>query len=226
MTIKVKVCGITDEKEMKKIEKMNVDRIGFINIERSKRNISINRINYLGKKLKNKHTGTLVLEPDNAYTTIETINRTQIFNIQLHSLNHYDLRYLQWLNQYHNCNHLNITKVIGLSKSIDKKVIDEIKMYGLNCENILLDYVDDGLTGGTNKQIPIETAVRASKIIKSVNRNINVILAGGLNLEYLETVQENLCYFDMIDLNSGVEISPGRKNVTQIKKILKMTKEL
>ncbi|HII08970.1 MAG TPA: phosphoribosylanthranilate isomerase [Methanosphaera sp.] len=226
MTIKVKVCGITDEKEMKKIEKMNVDRIGFINIERSKRNISINRINYLGKKLKNKHTGTLVLEPDNAYKTIETINRTQIFNIQLHSLNHYDLRYLQWLNQYHNCNHLNITKVIGLSKSIDKKVIDEIKMYGLNCENILLDYVDDGLTGGTNKQIPIETAVRASKIIKSVNRNINVILAGGLNLEYLETVQENLCYFDMIDLNSGVEISPGRKNVTQIKKILKMTKEL
>jgi len=226
VTIKVKVCGITDEKEMKKIEKMNVDRIGFINIERSKRNISINRINYLGKKLKNKHTGTLVLEPDNAYKTIETINRTQIFNIQLHSLNHYDLRYLQWLNQYHNCTHLNITKVIGLSKSIDKKVIDEIKMYGLNCENILLDYVDDGLTGGTNKQIPIETAVRASKIIKSVNRNINVILAGGLNLEYLETVQENLCYFDMIDLNSGVEISPGRKNVTQIKKILKMTKEL
>ena len=39
MTIKVKVCGITNEKEMKKIEKLNVDHIGFINIERSKRNM-------------------------------------------------------------------------------------------------------------------------------------------------------------------------------------------
>lgn len=226
MTIKVKVCGITDEKEMKKIEKMNVDRIGFINIERSKRNIPVNKINYLGKRLNDKRMGTLVLEPDDAYKTIETINRTQIFNIQLHSLNNYDFRYLKWLNQYHNCNHLNITKVIGLNNTLDKKVIDEIRLFSPNCENILLDYVSDGLTGGTNKQIPIETAVCASKIIKSVNRNINVILAGGLNMEYLERIQDKLIYFDMIDLNSGVENSPGRKNVTQIKKILKMTKEI
>lgn len=226
MTIKVKVCGITNENEMRKIEKMDVDRIGFINIERSKRNISINEINYLGKKLNNKRLGTLVLEPDNAYKTIETINRTQIFNVQLHSLNNYDLRYIQWLNQYHNCNHLNITKVIGLQNTIDEKKINEIREYCKISENILLDYVNDGLTGGTSKQIPIETAVKASKIIKSINGNINVILAGGLNLEYLEQIQDKLNYFDMIDLNSGVEDSPGRKNILKIKKILKMTKEI
>ncbi len=226
MTIKVKVCGITNENEMRKIEKMDVDRIGFINIERSKRNISINEINYLGKKLNNKRLGTLVLEPDNAYKTIETINRTQIFNVQLHSLNNYDLRYIQWLNQYHNCNHLNITKVIGLQNTIDENKINEIREYCKISENILLDYVNDGLTGGTSKQIPIETAVKASKIIKSINGNINVILAGGLNLEYLEQIQDKLNYFDMIDLNSGVEDSPGRKNILKIKKILKMTKEI
>lgn len=226
MAIKVKVCGITNENEMKKIEKLNVDRIGFINIERSKRNVSINQINYLGKRLNNKHLGTLVLEPDYAYKTIETVNRTQIFNVQLHSLNNYDLRYIQWLNQYHNCNHLNITKVIGLQNSINEDKISEIKQYSKISENILLDYVNDGLTGGTNKQIPIETAIKASKIIKSINNNINVILAGGLNLEYLEQIQDNLQYFDMIDLNSGVENSPGRKNILQIKRILKMTKEI
>lgn len=226
MTIKVKVCGITNENEMRKIEKLDVDRIGFINIERSKRNISINEINYLGKKLNNKRLGTLVLEPENAYKTIETINRTQIFNVQLHSLNNYDLRYIQWLNQYHNCNHLNITKVIGLQNTIDENKINEIREYCKISENILLDYVNDGLTGGTSKQIPIETAVKASKIIKSINGNINVILAGGLNLEYLEQIQDKLNYFDMIDLNSGVEDSPGRKNILKIKKILKMTKEI
>ena len=54
MTIKVKVCGITNEKEMKKIEKLNVDHIGFINIERSKRNVSLKKIVALENKLINK----------------------------------------------------------------------------------------------------------------------------------------------------------------------------
>lgn len=225
MTIKVKVCGITNENEMKKIEKLNVDRIGFINIERSKRNVSLDKIGYLENQLINKRVSTLVLEPENAYKTIQKINRTQIFNVQLHSLNNYDIRYLKWLNQYHNCNHLNITKVIGLQNTIDEKKINEIKQHCLYADNILLDYIKDGLTGGTNKQIPIETAIKASKIIKSFNNNTQVTLAGGLNLEYIEKIQEKLSYFDMIDLNSGVENKPGRKNILQIKKILKTIEE-
>ena len=225
MTIKVKVCGITNEDEMKKIEKLNIDHIGFINIERSKRNISLDKIEYLENKLINKRVSTLVLEPKNAYKTIEKINRTQIFNVQLHSLNYYEIRYLKWLNQYHNCNHLNITKVIGLQNTIDEKTINEIKQHCLCADNILLDYVKDGLTGGTNKQIPIETAIEASKIIKSFNNRTQVTLAGGLNLEYIEKIQEKLSYFDMIDLNSGVENKPGRKNILQIKKILKTIEE-
>lgn len=225
MTIKVKVCGITDEYEMKKIEKLNVDRIGFINIERSKRNVSLDKIEYLENKLINKRVGTLVLEPKNAYKTIEKINRTQIFNVQLHSLNYSEIRYLKWLNQYYNYNHLNVTKVIGLQNTIDEKKINEIKQHCLYADNILLDYIKDGLTGGTNKQILIETAVKVSKIIKSFNNKTQVTLAGGLNLDYIESIQENLSHFDMIDLNSGVENEPGRKNISQIKKILKTIEE-
>ena len=225
MTIKVKVCGITDEYEMKKIEKLNVDHIGFINIERSKRNLSLDKIEYLENKLIYKRVGTLVLEPKNAYKTIEKINRTQIFNVQLHSLNYSEIRYLKWLNQYYNCNHLNVTKVIGLQNTIDEKKINEIKQHCLYADNILLDYIKDGLTGGTNKQIPIETAVKVSKIIKSFNNKTQVTLAGGLNLDYIESIQEKLSHFDMIDLNSGVENEPGRKNISQIKKILKTIEE-
>ena len=45
------------------------------------------------------------------------------------------------------------------------------------------------MTGGTSKQIPIETAIKASKIIKSCNNKTQVTLAGGLNLDYLEKIQ-------------------------------------
>lgn len=225
MTIKVKVCGITNEKEMKEIEKLNVDRIGFINIKRSKRNISLDKVAYLRNKLTDKNLGTLVLEPDYAYKTMMKIDRTQIFNIQLHSLNNYDIRYIKWLNQYNNCNNVNTTKVIGLQDKITQDKISEIEKYSLYCENILFDYVKDGLTGGTNKQIPIETAIKARQIVKNNNRTTEVTLAGGLNLEYLERIYDNLKYFDRIDLNSGVEDRPGRKNIKEIKKILKLIDE-
>ena len=225
MTIKVKVCGITNENEMKKIEELKVDKIGFINIERSKRNVSIDEVEYLSNKLTDKRIGTLVLEPNDAYTTLMKVDKTQLFNIQLHSLNISEIRYIQWLNQYHNFNHINITKVIGLQDKINNEKIKEIEKYCLYSDNILLDYIKDGLTGGTNKQIPIDTAIKASRIVKTKCRKTEVTLAGGLNFEYLESIQDKLHYFDRIDLNSGVEDKPGRKNISQIKKILKLIDE-
>jgi phosphoribosylanthranilate isomerase len=101
------------------------------------------------------------------------------------------------LNQYHNCNYLNITKVIGLQNRINHETINNLKQHCLYADNILLDYIKDGLTGGTNKQIPIETAIKASNIIKSISNKTQVTLAGGLNLEYLEKIQE---FFFIIEL--------------------------
>lgn len=222
MTIKIKVCGITDEKEMKEIEKLNINRIGFINIERSKRNVSVERLKEFENNLSSRRVSTLVLEPENAYEVIEKIDKTGIRNIQLHSLNYSDIRYIQWLNQYHNCEKLNITKVIGLKDEINEEKRKEIENYCLYCDNILFDYVKDGKTGGTNKQIPIETAVEASKIVKNMHCKTEVTLAGGLNAQYIKNIRDKLKYFDRIDLNSGVEKEPGRKNLSKIKEIIEI----
>lgn len=225
MTMKIKICGITNEKDMKKIEKLNVDRIGFINIERSKRNISLDTISYLEKQLLNKRLSTLVLEPENAYDALQKANRTEIFNLQLHSLSCFDIRYMIWLNQYHNGERLNITKAIGLKDKIDENKKKEIEKYCLYSDNILFDYIKDGKTGGTNTHIPIQTAIKASQIVKNKDNRTEVTLAGGLNLEYLEEIQNQLHYFDRIDLNSGVEDEPGKKNINKIKKIIKLLNE-
>ena len=61
MTPKIKVCGITNRDDLKKIEKLNVNHVGFINIERSSRNISLDEITYLKKSLSDKNLATLVL---------------------------------------------------------------------------------------------------------------------------------------------------------------------
>lgn len=224
MTIKIKVCGMTNIKETNKIAKLNIDHIGFINIRRSKRYITIDEINNLQKHINDKRLSTLVLEPEDAYEVITRIDNTQISNIQLHSLNNFDIRYIKWLNQY-NMGYINTTKVIGLQNTLNANKMMELKKYALYSDNILLDYIKEGLTGGTNTQIPIETAIKASQIIKKANRNTEVTLAGGLNLEYLESIQDKLQYFNRIDLNSGVENTPGRKNIQKIKKIVKLVNE-
>ncbi|MBO7719317.1 MAG: phosphoribosylanthranilate isomerase, partial [Methanosphaera sp.] len=219
---KVKICGITKKNDLKKIEKLDYDKVGFINIERSKRNVSMNRINQLEHELNHKRSSTLVLEPDNAYDVILKCNRLKIYNIQLHSLSSFDIRYIKWINQYHNFENLNITRAIGIKDTIDESTKRELIDFSSKCDNILLDYVKDGLTGGTNTQIPIDTAIEAAKIIKNTNKHTEVSLAGGLNYEYLEGIYDQLKYFDRIDLNSGVEFEPGCKDINAIKRILKL----
>lgn len=225
MTIKIKVCGLTRQEDIRKIEKLGVDRMGFINIERSKRNVPLEKIQDFEKNMINKRLTTLVLEPSNAYEALLKANRTEIFNIQLHSLTCFDIRYMIWLNRYHNGVRLNVTRAVGLKDKINQEKEKEIKNYCLFADNILFDYVKDGLTGGTNTHIPIDTAIKASRLVKKYDSRTEVTLAGGLNLEYLEQIQDKLQYFDRIDLNSGVEDKPGKKNIGQIKKIIKLINE-
>ena len=222
MSIKIKVCGMTNKNEIKKLEKLNIDRIGFINIDRSKRNIPLNKINELNNVLNYKRTSTLVIEPENPYEVILKANQIGIYNIQLHSLDYSEIRYIQWLNQYHNCENINVTKVIGLQDIITEEKKKEIERYSQFCDNILFDYIKNGKTGGTNTQIPIKTAINARNIVKNICKSTEVTLAGGLNYEYIEENMENMKFFDRIDLNSGVEETPGRKNIDKIKEIIEI----
>jgi phosphoribosylanthranilate isomerase len=185
----------------------------------------MDEIENMEKQMLDKQVSTLVLEPSNPYDVIMKINRAEISNVQLHSLNIFDIRYIHWLNQYHSGKYINITKAIGITDRITKEKEKELIEYSKNADNIILDYQKDGLTGGTNTTIPIETAIKAAKIIKNTEQKTDVILAGGLNLEYLEEIQDKLYHFDMIDLNSGVEDKPGIKNMTQIKKIVQLARE-
>lgn len=226
MKMKIKVCGITKEKQARKLEKMGIEHVGFINIKRSKRFVSMDKIISLESQLSNKRTGTLVLEPDNPYDVILKSNRSRIFNIQLHCLTPFHIKYLHWINRYHNFERMRITKAIGLKDKNDLRKQEELEDHAMYCDNILLDYIKDGLTGGTNTHIPIDEAIKACNVVKRTDNKTDVTLAGGLNYEYLEQIQDSLCYFDGIDLNSGVEDSPGIKNMKEVKRVKKLIDDM
>jgi len=75
--MKVKVCGITKAEQIRKLEKLEIEYLGFINIKRSKRFVEMDKITSFENQLSSKRMGTLVLEPSNPYDVILKSNRLE-----------------------------------------------------------------------------------------------------------------------------------------------------
>lgn len=202
--MKFKICGITRPEDLHVCEKSDPAFIGFINIERSKRFLDIEKIRELRDSMKNYEKAVLVIEPETTEEAIKAVEKSGIKNIQLHSLSVKDTAELK---------EIDVIKAIGIPEKIDDFKKEEIKEYAKVCKYLLFDSMISGKSGGTGKQIPLEVAAEAAEIAKRSNANIKLFLAGGINAERIKNEGKLIKdIFDYIDINSGVEDSPGIKN--------------
>jgi len=210
--MQVKICGITRLDDLKTCEKHHPAFIGFINVKRSRRFVDIEKINELKGMMKNPEKTVLVLEPVNAHEVMKKAQKCGIKNVQLHSLS---------ADEVSKINDINIIKAIGIPKIDDTKK-EEIERFAGVCKCILFDFEVSGQSGGTGKQIPLEVAEHAARIAKSINPDIKLILAGGMNTERMKNEGKMLKkIFDYVDVNSGVEDLPGVKNELKISEFMK-----
>lgn len=206
--MKFKICGITRPEDVKTCEKFDPAFIGFINVERSKRFLDIEKIKNLKSKMKNEYKAVLVIEPETVEEVTEKVETSGIKTIQLHSLSSKDVAKIK---------DINVIKVIGIPEKIDALQKEEIEKFAKICNYLLFDSVVSGKSGGTGKQIPLEVAVEAAKIAKKSNKNIKLFLAGGINTERIKNEGALIKdVFNYVDVNSGVEDSPGIKNEDKI----------
>lgn len=214
--MKFKICGITRLEDLQVCEKFDPDFIGVINIKRSKRFLDITKIRNLRDSMKNHEKAVLVIEPETAEEVIKAVEKSGIKNIQLHSLSAEEIVKL---------NGINIIRAIGIPEKIDTFKMEEIEEFAKVCRFLLFDFEVSGKSGGTGKQIPLEVAVEAAEIAKKSNRNIKLFLAGGINVERIKN-EGNLIkdIFDYVDINSGVEDSPGIKNIVKIREFVENCK--
>lgn len=210
--MQVKICGITTEKDIETCENHEIAFIGFINVKRSKRFIDIDEINELKGKMDNPEKAVLVLEPETADEVINKTEKCGIKNIQLHSLSDDEIAQIK---------DLNIIRAIGIPENLDEEKIMEIENYAKVCDYLLFDSVVRGQSGGTGKQIPLVIAEKAAETAKTINPEIKLFLAGGMNTERMNKEgKEIIKIFDYVDVNSGVENSPGTKNEYKINEFM------
>lgn len=211
-----KICGITRPEDIQTCENANSAFVGFINIKRSKRFLDIEKIRELTDSMNNQKKAVLVIEPETAEEVRNSVEKSGIKNVQLYSLKAEDIADLK---------EINVIRAIGIPEEIDESKKEEIESFAKVCKYLLFDSMISGKSGGTGKQIPLEVAAEAAEIAKKSNENIKLFIAGGINAGKIKNegklIKNN---FNYVDVNSGVEDSPGIKNREKIREFVENCK--
>ena len=196
----IKICGIKDLNILNQlIELEAIDFIGFIFFEKSPRNVSNNFLNIVnGINLKNKRAVCVYVDASQEFIQ-QTSSNFENPILQFHGNESNDF-----------------------CKSFNKDFWKVIRVKDSNSINIVSDYPDasailfenytKGLYGGTG-------SVFDWSLLKNINKNDKkIIISGGINIENVDNAISINPW--CIDINSGVEISPGVKDLDLIKQVL------
>jgi len=201
--VKVKVCGTTRLKDALLAVECGADAIGFIFYKKSPRCVSVKTAKEICSKLPPfvNRVGVFVNE------TAEKINRIadrcRLDAVQLHGDESPAL-----------CKKIKV-RVIKAMRVKDASSLKE--MFRYTVEGFLLDTYKEDQWGGTGKVFDWDLAVRAKKYGA-------VLLAGGLNPRNVREAIKKVKPYG-VDVSSGVEQSPGKKDPKKVKAFLKAVRE-
>ncbi|HDT7026123.1 TPA: tryptophan synthase subunit beta [Staphylococcus aureus] len=204
--MKLKFCGFTSIKDVTAASQLPIDAIGFIHYEKSKRHQTITQIKKLASAVP-EHIDKVcvVVNPD--LTTIEhVLSNTPINTIQLHGTESID--FIQEIKKKYSS--IKITKALAA----DENIIQNINKYKGFVDLFIIDTpsVSYGGTGQTYDWT----------ILKHI-KDIPYLIAGGINSENIQTVNQLKLSHQGYDLASGIEVN-GRKDIEKMTAIIELKK--
>ncbi len=200
--IKVKICGLKEKEDVVFLNKFPVDYIGFILYPKSPR--------YVGNKLKEllslvKNAKKVAVFVNSEYEKIKEALDFGVDLIQLHGEETPDFAQKIGFER--------VIKALRVGDSFDFEILKPWK----RCYAILLDTYVKRMPGGTGKVFNWEIAKEVVKL------GYKVFLAGGLNPENVLDAIKTVNPF-AIDIASGVELYPGKKDLKKIEELFERLK--
>ncbi|MBN2412533.1 phosphoribosylanthranilate isomerase [candidate division KSB1 bacterium] len=196
----LKICGITRLEDAVKAENFGADAVGFI-FAKSPRQIDVTIAEKLCSNIKIPKIGVFVNEELKKIMRIR--KRCNLDIIQLHGDESSEF-----------CKALGGT-IIKAIRVKNEQSIEQIQAY-TNVWKILLDTYIPGQAGGTGKQIDNRFLI---------NRDLsNIILAGGITPDNIDIILQKYAPFGL-DISSGIEDSPGKKNIEKMELVIKKVKK-
>jgi len=203
--MKVKICGITNEDDAIFAQKSGADLIGIVFAE-SPRKVSIEKANDIISSLSE----------DTAIVALFSNADKAVVDNTLKSLKRFDMVQFHGDETPQYCLSFKPKKIIKAIRVRDIGSLDIIKSFN-SIDYILLDaYVKDQY-GGTGNTFNWDLALKAK------NFNKPIFLSGGLNPENIRDAVKEVSPF-AVDVSSGVEESPGKKDNRLVEDFIKKAK--
>ena len=202
---RVKICGITRPEDAVAAASLGVDAIGLVFYDKSPRSVGISEAKGICRELPGFVTSVaLFLNPEDSLVR-QVISEVDIDLLQFHGTE--SIEFCESFNKPY-------IKAIGVSgeTSLDEKVA----LYP-SARGVLLDSHVHGAAGGTGETFDWST------IPQSIRERI--ILAGGLKPDNVaEAISLVKPY--AVDLSSGVEQSPGIKDINLMTRLMQEIKRV
>jgi phosphoribosylanthranilate isomerase len=202
--MRIKICGITNIEQGRKIASRGATDLGFICVPSSPRYLTPERLQPIITDLGTVVNTVGVFADISIAAICAIVNRTNLATVQLHGVE--SIAFCQELRQA--LPTVEIIKAWRVRRSEDLALI---QTYGKVVDSLLLDAYHPDALGGTGQTLDWEQ-------LQSFQPPIPWLLAGGLNPDNIRTALSQLNP-DGIDLSSGVEISPGNKNLASIDRL-------
>ena len=204
---RIKVCGLTDPSQAVQVSEAGADAVGFVFAEKSPRLVSKEDVRQIVKKLPPLVQAVGVFVDESADVIREMVRFCGLDMVQLHG------------SESPGFCKLLAPRVIKAFRVKDETVVGEIENYRGKVRAVLLDAWSSRAHGGTGKVFDWEIA---KKVVLSAG--MPVILAGGLNPDNVGDALSRLGPWG-VDVSSGVETSPGKKDMDRVRRFIKAVKK-
>jgi len=205
MRTMIKICGVTNEKDVNFISMLDVDFIGFNLVTGGKRAVSENALKKLAALVPSYISSVAVMVNPELKDVKRIIKKTGISFYQLHGDESAEfVREVRGLG----------AKVIKAFRFPDADSVEKALPYADCADYILVDSFSPQLTGGTGIRYSADIAKRAKDI------GLPMFLAGGLNPENVAGAVQDIEPF-AVDTASGVENSPRSKDIEKVRAFIR-----
>lgn len=214
--VRIKICGITNEEDLYAAIDASVDAVGFVvNAPFSPRSISPEKAQELMSRVPPFVDKIAVVVLNSLREALEVYNKLKPDYLQIHLSGHTPLADELSVASALREKGLKLIRAIRVSQQID---LTSIKNLASVYTAVLLDSYVKGKIGGTGRTHDWNI----SRQIREELYPAPVILAGGLTPENVREAILTVRPY-AVDVSSGVEKRPGRKDRD---KILKFVKEV
>jgi len=205
--IKVKICGITNVDDAMAAVEAGADALGFVFAVDSPRHVSVDTVLGILSKLP-PFVSTVGVFANQPMDEILIALDYGLHYVQVHGEPYAPPRAL--------ARHMIRGVRIGCAEDIHILESDDMVE---SCTAFLLDTHVEGMMGGTGKTFDWDLAAEARSIGKPI------ILAGGLNPGNVGEANRRVRPYG-VDVSTGVEISPGKKDHAKIKEFIANAKRI